>query len=308
MGDGGGATDWCDLDSSTVIHYFYGEDTYAAREAVAAVAEEQRARLHWLEKEDLENKPPQAWFQETHGLFGAEVLVVRDVSQLTVALKEKLVEALKEPVKAEVVLWDRGTVDKRSKLWRVMGGGKAREFKRRSDFELVAWLQDRAKKKAGMIDEAAASDLARRAGGDRWRMVSELDRLLLVTNKIDLALVQKEVKGELVEDVFRVINAVAKKERERAVRGVEVLLAEGNSELYVLTMLAYQFKTLWVIAAGNVKKIHPFAVAKNAELAKQFSAGQLVDILTRILACDLAIKQGKMTPRTGLMMLVLGLT
>ncbi|MEX2055227.1 MAG: hypothetical protein WD972_03515 [Candidatus Andersenbacteria bacterium] len=60
-------------------------------------------------------------------------------------------------------------------------------------------------------------------------------------------------------------------------------------------------------AIAKKQQLHPYVVQKNMPLARQFSFRELLDTLTKIMATDFAIKQGKVDPRTGLTMLTLSL-
>jgi len=90
-----------------------------------------------------------------------------------------------------------------------------------------------------------------------------------------------------------------------------------SSEFYIMSMLAYQFRVLLIIRAGldaglnqqviaREGKLHPFVVQKNSQVAGQASLDFWRDALTKIMATDVAIKQGRIDARTGLLMLVNG--
>ena len=83
-------------------------------------------------------------------------------------------------------------------------------------------------------------------------------------------------------------------------------------------MLAYQFRTLLAVKDGilakqrefeivRAAKLHPYVVQKSMPVARRWERNALLAALTRILATDFAIKQGKVEARTGLLLLVLGL-
>jgi DNA polymerase III delta subunit len=119
-------------------------------------------------------------------------------------------------------------------------------------------------------------------------------------------------------EIFSTLQALVGGRRRQALKSIEVLLREGHSEFYILAMLLYQFRTLLIVRAGldsgqrvhdivREGKLKQFAVEKNLPYARRFSRSFLMAILTKVLATEFAIKQGKVDPTTGLMMLVLGL-
>lgn len=114
------------------------------------------------------------------------------------------------------------------------------------------------------------------------------------------------------------LDALVNGNQAQALRNVQTLLTQGNSEFYLLAMLAYQFRTLLLIRIGqdeqrgdrelaSLAKLHPFVISKNKSIAIRYTTHQLTDILTRLAATDLAIKTGKVEARTALIMLVINL-
>ena len=297
--------------------YFFGADTYAAREEVQRIADHQQADITWLDAEAFKERSVADALAPQGGLFGATVSVVRDPSALPKGVQEDIIAALQAGSAA--VLWDRTAPDKRSKLWKAVKA-EAREFTPLSASQLMEWLMDQAVEQAGAIEQSAAEELLRRVGENRWQLLHELSRLLLLANEqpITRLLVTEHVDEQAEADIFPTLDALVRGNQAEAITNIEILLAEGQSEFYILSMLAYQFRVLLLIADGKANgqsdqeisrlgKLHPFVLQKNGPVAQRFSVGQLRDVLTKIMATDVAIKQGKIDARTGLMMLTLGL-
>ena len=297
--------------------YFFGADTYAAREEVQRIAEQQQAEITWLDAEAFKEQSAADALAPQGGLFGGTVTVVRDPSALPKSVQEDIIAALQAG--ASAVLWDRTSPDKRSKLWKAVKA-EAHEFPPLPASQLVEWLMDQAAEQAGAIEQPAAEELLRRVGENRWRLLHELSRLLLLSNEqpITRSLVAEHVDEQAEADIFPTLDALVRGNQAEAITNIETLLAEGQSEFYILSMLAYQFRVLLLIADGKANgqsdqaisrqgKLHPFVVQKNGSVAQRFSVKELRDVLTKIMATDVAIKQGKIDARTGLMMLTLGL-
>ena len=300
-----------------MAQYFYGPDAYGARLAIDEVATQQKSALRWLDSDDLIEKSLAAWVGQSRGLFGVELLVVRDPSQFPKSSQEKIAASLGQLEAASCILWDRAAPDKRSKLYRT-AKKIGREFSELTEPQLVAWLRQEAEARSGTIDQAAAQLLVVRLGSDRWRLQTELERLLLRDSTVRRELVEDEIVAPPQAEIFSTLEAVVRGEAPVAVARVEALLALGESEFYLLSMLAYQYRTLLVIkqqqhvgqskaAVATATGLHPYVVEKSLPIVQRSSVGELLSGLTRIAATDFAIKQGKVDPRTGLMMLVVGL-
>lgn len=293
-----------------MIHYFFGVNTYNAREAITKLAKEHNARITWLDREDLERQSlAQRVSQGAGGLFGRQLLVVRDVSRLPKTMQEEISRLTEVKTIGPLVVWDRTAPDKRAALWRSLKP-YGKEFVPLPEPALRSWLLAEAKARGVSLEAESAALLITRLGPNQWRLGHELDKLSLLANPITAAHVSDAVPMGTVEaEVFTLLDALAANQGERALQQLENLLRSGEQELYILSMLAYQFRTLFLIRAGQAQAagVHPYVIGKQAANAQRLSAKQVQDILAKILATDFAIKQGKIDPRTGLTMLVLGL-
>lgn len=287
-----------------MVKYFYGEDSYGAREAIHQLAEAKKLPIRWVDREDLEVQSLLTILDQAgSGLFGGQLVIVRDASDFPKAIQEQIIETsiAKQPV--DWIVWDRINPDKRSKLFTTLKKNST-EFPSLSPVDAAVWVQ----KEFRHVDAAAAQELARRCGADRWRMKNELEKLSLVYQPITKQAVEQEVPpADVVEEIFPFLDALAAGNVRRTIQLLEDLLLAGNSELYILSMLGYQFKTLLAIASGNTEGLHPFVIQKNIPAARRYSVASLQDILTRIAATDFMVKQGKVDQRTALSMLVLSL-
>lgn len=288
------------------MKYFWGSDTYAAREAIAEFAQQKNAEITWLDPEDVK-KDPAVLRTQTAGLFGNKVSVLRDPSSLAASVREGIAEHA-ENLPDSVVLWDRVKPDKRSKLWKSVRK-QAQEFSEVSPDEIAAWLQEEIKKENGQVERSAATLLAERLGKDRWLILNEAKRLVLLAEDghVTRRLVEENVKATDSAEIFPTLDALLAGNAGLAIKNIEILLAAGESEFYVLTMLAYQFRTLLMIKRGDTAGLHDFVVRKGSTVAAKFSDAELVGALTKIMGTDVAIKQGKTDSRTGLLLLVASL-
>ena len=209
------------------IAYYYGADTYAAREAIGALAEKRVIR--WLDEPELQEKGLGDWLDSATGLFGDELVVVRDLSRMKKATQTAVCGVAKEYVgKADGVVWDRELPDKRSGVWKTFKPA-AREFSGLGAGELTSWLQAVAKEQGAQLMLEAATVLIGRVGVDRWRLRSEVMRLGLQFGTIDVAAVEAETASSVQAEIFATLDALVAGKRGEATRNVEALLADGNS-------------------------------------------------------------------------------
>lgn len=268
-----------------MIRYFYGEDTFAAREAVTRLAKEENARVIFWEAEGFDEESLAERLERGGGLFGKELAVLCEPSQLRQGLQEKLVEATEKKVTADLILWD-SEPNERLPVFKYFQK-KAQVFSALSARQLEEWLTAQAKERQAVLEPGAAARLVARIGPDRWRLLSELEKLSLQNERITSEHVAREVPDQTGEgEIFELLRLVTAGKKSAAIQQLEGLLTAGNSEFYILSMLAYQFRKLY--------------------LAQR--TGIWLNGLARVVATDFSIKQGKVDARTGVTMLILGLT
>lgn len=287
-----------------MIHYFYGEDTYQARQAIGELAAKKKAAICWLDKESFQAKGVADWLGQQTGLFGATLPVVRDLSRLAASTQTEIADYLEQHQSIEAVLWDRA---KTRRLPPLPKGITKQQFASPSPSELSAWLVAAVQEHGGTINSAAASSLVERVGTNRYALLGIIEKMLLTTQVITTTEVDAEADSVQAAEIFTTLTAILNHRPQQAIASVTTLLNQGHSELYVLSMLAWQFKILVQVKQGTTTKLKPFVVKKSLPYVQAVSADQLLDTLTKLLATDWAIKQGKIEARTALMMTVLGL-
>lgn len=300
-----------------MVQYFYGSDTYGARLALDERAAALPARLRFLDKDDLEKTNlADLLAQSKKGLFGRELLVVRDPSLFPEGLQETVVDAHKKHPEAEWVVWDRVPPKKKTSLWKTFQRSK-REFPYLAAGALVDWLTHEAQQQGSVLDGAAGQELVARVGQDRWQLLQELTKLSAVHASVTLQHVRAAVAEAGAEaNVWRMLDALGRGDASLALEELEALRGSGESEFRLLSLLSYQLKVIFLITAAKGKSakeiaaevdLHPFVVEKNMRLARRLPPALVTDMYTRLLATDFSIKQGIVDARTGLTMLVLGL-
>lgn len=154
-------------------------------------------------------------------------------------------------------------------------------------------------------------------GNDLWKLSGEIKKL---SNFKSGAVIKKEdvvllVKPGIENDIFKTIDALAAQDKKTALALLRQHLDNGDAPLYLLSMIAFQFKNLLIVKElasqglmynSIVKKsgLHPFVVKKNYYQCSQFSLEKLKEMYRQIFECDLNIKTGKIESETALDLLV----
>jgi DNA polymerase-3 subunit delta len=188
--------------------------------------------------------------------------------------------------------------------------GKSQEFKVISGQKLKGWVKKEFEKLKTEIDGRALDKLIEFVGGNLWQMANEIKKLSSFKDggKILVEDVALLIKPKIESDIFKTIDAIASKDKRRALKLVNSHIEKGESPFYLFSMINYQFRNLLIVkdvlernlSPFGFLKLHPFVIKKSCALAGKFSLLELKKIYQRIFKIDLSIKTGKIDPETAL--------
>lgn len=187
--------------------------------------------------------------------------------------------------------------------------------------ELPRWISERAKKCGGAIESTAAQRLAALIGGDLRRLDSEINKLVTYVNA-PRAITEKDVTLLVSEasanSVFDLVDALGKRDGQRAAHELHHLLDQGESPLGLLAMIVRQFRLLILIKELQGRNLspdlmakelgqHPFVIKKLNEQARLYrDITQLEAVYRRLLEVEIEIKTGQTGDALALDLLVAG--
>jgi DNA polymerase-3 subunit delta len=202
-------------------------------------------------------------------------------------------------------------------------GAYIREFKVSAEGELQTWVQRRAAEKGSSLSREAASLLVSFTGQDLRLLDQELEKLAAYASYIrsitedDIRLL---VTPTYEDDIFALVDAFGLRDQVNAMRQLQQLLANGANDLYLLTMIARQFRQILSVKdlaeegglgpkeiGRELRITHGFIVEKLLRQGRHFSLEELEAILRRILEADQAIKTGRIEGQLALELLVVEL-
>jgi DNA polymerase III subunit delta len=185
--------------------------------------------------------------------------------------------------------------------------------------QLESWLARRASATGATLAPDAARLLASEVGEDLRLLANELDKLSTYAGTggtITVEDVRALSPASSRARVFDLTDALARRDRKRALALLHELLAAGESPLGIIALTAYQTRTLIQVRAladrglrahqiAQAAGMPPFVAEKSLALARQFSAAQLEAAHRLLLDVDTGLKRSRMTPEMALDLLVL---
>ena len=327
-----------------MIRLFFGEDTFRAHEAVEELRREVDAGggLGGAATEiDGASARPEELLNasQTMPLLGGQRLIIvrgllgrfegkrgarrkksQDDEQATGALGDwqQVVDSLPALPESTLLVFVDGKLGARNPmLAEVRKVAEVQQFDELGKGELAGWIMDRAELYGARLEPRATAAMAELIGGDLWTIDSELRKL--ATYAGDDA-VSEDVVRELVSQVreanaFALADAVVEGRAEAAIKLFQQRMADGDSPLRLLALIARQYRLLIQakeLQAQNVRPadigkrlgIHSFVAQRILQQAPPYSIEQLRAAYARLLEADLSIKRGIYDDETALELLI----
>lgn len=325
-----------------MVYFFYGEDDFRLKQKINSVVVGYQAKhksgfnfgyfnlAQEGEWERLKN------FFDSYSMFAEKKLaVIKDLFDGQKDIKEKFLEYLEssdvlKTTESFLVVGQKldRSAERKSKDY-VLKDNKdlfkkltsktvnVEEFNFLSGAKLEIWIKKQVQERGGQIGDMAVKKIATFVGSDLWRVSNEIDKLISYRNgKIILPADVDELVGAKIEnDIFKTVDALATRNKQMALSLLHRHLAEGESEIYLLSMLVYQFRNLLLVKSevdrgvqfqslAKTIKLHPYVLRKSFEQSKGFSLSVLKKIYERLLELDIAIKTGHIEAQVALDLIV----
>jgi len=182
----------------------------------------------------------------------------------------------------------------------------------------TTWIEKRARQHGGQIDRKAAAKLAQLIGSDLRRLDSEIEKLVTYVNAerpIDEADVTRLVSASVEANVFELVDALGRRDGQRAMRELHRLLDLGENALGLLAMIVRQFRLMIQVKELQERNVpalaipktlgqHPFVIEKIGQQARNFTMEQLERIYSHLLDLDVGVKTGAVSDVLALDLLV----
>ncbi len=186
-------------------------------------------------------------------------------------------------------------------------GGYVRHFAVPGGPDLEKWIAQRAAAKGVGIAPEAVDLLGTYVGPNLRLLDQELEKLATYlggSGTIRRQEVERLVSSLQEASVFHLVDALGNRDARRALMLLHRLLDEDAAPLYLLTMIARQFRLLLqareldargVPAAEMAREmeVRPFVARKSLQQALNFRPGELKAILGQLLDIDVGIKTGR---------------
>ena len=119
-------------------------------------------------------------------------------------------------------------------------------------------------------------------------------------------------KPAIPKHVFGFLDALGYKNKQKSFLELHRLLDQGESPVYLLTMMVWQIRNLLKVKlslnSGPKPKMNPFVLRKTKGQVKNFEEEELVGIFRKLLKVELSLKTTQQDPKLVLDLLVREIT
>lgn len=311
-----------------MLIFLYGPDSYRSQKKLEEMVKSYKEvhkkglSLIFFDGEDLDFKNLGNELKTTSMFKEKKFMIIKN-ALANKKFKEDFLENAEKFKKSEdlFLFYEGKDADKRDSLFKyLIKYAKSQEFSLLSGVKLENWLKKYFADHRALVELFALKKFIFYIGNDLWQLKNEADKLINYAKgrKISLDDIALLAKPKIENDIFETIDSLAQKRKDKALYLLHKHLEKGDSPLYLLTMINFQFRNLLIVRDLIEKKVQPFEVAKRSGLhpfvakktfwqAEKFTLLQLKKIYHKIFQIDLSIKTGKIDPETALDVLISGL-
>jgi len=311
-----------------MIIFLYGPDTYRSKQKLNEIIEHYKkihksglSLIFFDFKEDSFEDFRDAF--KSFSMFKEKKLMVLKNLFFNSKIENDFLKNLREISRPkEIILIYEEEIDENTPL--------AKELKKEAKFQkfnllegifLKNWVKREFQKYSARIEPEALNLLLDFVGNDLWQMENEIKKLVNYSpgKEIKRKDIELLVKPKIETDIFKTIDAIAAKNKRKALFLMKEHLEKGDSPAYLLAMINFQFRNLLIIKSSELRrelytndmrilseklKMHPYVIRKAIQQSKKFSLEELKKIYQKIFQVDLGIKTGKIDPETALDLLI----
>jgi DNA polymerase-3 subunit delta len=309
-----------------MLFFLYGADNYRSRKKLKEIIESYKKvhksglNLKYFGNDDNLNFQDFQDEARQSSMFKEKKLIVLEGVFADSDFKKEFLKKGKAFIDSEdiIIFYEEKEISKKDSLLVFLKKhAKCQDFESLTSQQLKRWVKKELKELGAVINNEALDTLVMFVDNNLWRMANEIKKLASFKDgkEIDLKDVKLLVKPKIEPAIFKTIDAIASKDKKRALRLIKEHLEKGDSPFYLFSMINFQFRNLLIVkdlleknlSPFNLSDLHPFVVQKSSFLARKFNISELKKIYQKIFEIDLGIKTGKIESGAALELLITGI-
>lgn len=306
-------------------YLLYGEESYLKRTyknklLKALIQPGDTMNFASYEGKDVEEEIPRIIdLAETLPFFAERRVIFIEDTGLFKSGGADLADYIKDMSGTTVFIFTESEVDKRSKLYKaVKDKGRAVELKRQDERTVEAWVLGILGREGKKITRSTYELFLDMTGMDMENIEKELEKLICYTAGRDVVTaddVRAVCTVRIANRIFDMVEAVAAKDRKRALGLYYDLLALKEPPMRILFLIARQFNLLLQVKSmqragfskADIAKeagLHPYVAGKYMAQTGRFSAESLKAALKDCVSAEEDVKTGRLDDRLSVELLI----
>lgn len=289
--------------------FFYGPNTYEMRQQLGQMVQAYQQKNGTAMGLDRVDGPAvsladfMAVITAAPFLTNSRLVVVEDITK-NKALATKLPECMAAIPRTSVVIFVEQEVDQRTVVFKSLrAADKVMKFDPLPVPQLLAWVKRKVASLGGTIDHAVARELVERAGTDQWRLSNEIRKLVDYDPDVRGETIRSLVQQSSEQSIFDLVDSMTAGRLATALNHFRGLLAQKESEIYILTMIQWQLRNVLILKlAPNTLSppdvaleagISTYVAGKAAGVAQRLEPDVVIRAFEAAVNCEYQIKSGK---------------
>lgn len=300
------------------VYLLYGEEgylrnQYKKRLQEAIIGEDSELNFSHFEGKDTPVNEVIS-LANTLPFMSEKRLIIIDESGLFKKKNEELAMFMKDIPEETCLIFSEVDVDKRGKLYKeVVKAGTVVEMTVQKPEVLLKWAAGLLKKDNMRIKESTLRLFLSKVGNNMGLIETELEKLICFRGEgteITPEDVELLTTTQIENHIFQMVDAVASKQKQKAMEKYYELLALKEEPRVILSLLARQFRLLYgtkkLVNSGKNKGViakimglPPFVVDNYIRQQKGFSADELREIMEEAADFGRSINVGELDDRVS---------
>lgn len=294
------------------VYLLYGEEAYLRKQykdklRAAMIMPDDTMNFSSYEGKDINTKAI-IDLSETMPFMADRRLIVIENSGLMKTSDEDFANYMKEIPDTSHFIFVEQEVDKRSRMFKaVKDVGRVVELARQDETTLKRWILASLKRENKNIREATLNLFLTKTGDDMENIESELEKLICYVLDRDVitdADVEAVCTSKMTNQIFDMINAIAERRQQEALRLYSDLLTLKEPPMRILFLIARQFNLLMQVKElrrmghdntfiAEKTGLHKFIVGKYITQSGKFRSETLKEAVTGCVEAEEAVKTGR---------------
>ena len=302
-----------------MIIFLYGQDSYRIGQKLTEIVSSYKAKnpsgLNFIKLDFAENNINDFYQAVISDSFIPEkkLIIIKNIFRADSKTLLKFLRSKDFSKREDTILIAVSPSDDKSKLFEYLTGqpNQAQNFKLLKEYEIKNWAKIFLNLFKIELSSDAMDYMVSNSGNDLWKLDGEIRKIAAykIQGVVTISQVEELIAPGRDYNIFELTDALAKKNKRRALSALHKALDSGEKPTELLGMLGWQVRNLLRFkSSSNTKfsdlKLHPFVLGKLNSSAKFFSVDELNKIMSKIINLDLAFKTSNLDAKTALSLLI----